>query len=205
MSETLKMILESPQTVTIMQMVLSLVLVIVTTCYAIFTYKILHASYKSILVPLLYDLSDNGSWKLKIKNCGPGIAKNVELLGIVYKNLEFQDEKKVDKVWADVLCAPAEGPFLLMPNHDEWYNFREVLLEFKYPIIIKWKTLMNKTQKSYWIVKIQNLDKIRFDEFAPLNFMGRNMFRIERIKIWIYSPYYEAHRKWTLWKRKKKV
>ncbi len=196
----IKIILEFPS----LQTILTALLVGATIWYARLTYKMLHAPYKSILIPLNFDLNDNGAWEFKIRNCGPGIAKSVELVGIIQKNIEFQDIKKPDKMWAEVSYDPASGPFLLMPNNDGLYVFRGVLLALESPFLIRWKTILDKTQKSYWVIKIHNGDRIRFDQFTSLSFTGLNTFRIKRIKILICSPYHAAHRRLSLWSRNRR-
>jgi hypothetical protein len=162
----------------------SLLIATVTIVYVVLTYKLLHAQHKAYLAPISIDITEAGGWVLKIKNFGPGLAKNLQVRAIAQNFISFDPLKK-GTVWVDSEACPAEGSYILMPNTEENYIFNKALISFDDPFYITWKSITEKTQKTSWLIKVKRNSKI-----TPLDFYSSVKLKIRWYRICLLSPLY---------------
>jgi len=173
------------QTISVaIQAVASIVLVIVTIAYVFFSYKLLHASHRAFLVPISIHIGDE-SWILKVKNVGPGLAKNLKIKAVGVTIVAFDPIKK-GRVWVENKFGSAKGPLYLMPNEEAEYRFDKYLLSFDDPFYITWKSITGKSQKTSWLVNIGVTHNI-----IPLSFLSSVKWRIKWYRVRLFSPFYD--------------
>lgn len=121
-----------------LQAIGSLILLIVTSVYVSYTYRIIHSPHKTILKPIKIDVESNGL-TISIQNIGPNIAYNVMLETVVYKINEKAREIIVER-----------SDFEVKPNEEAEYLFSQYTTELKYPFIISWETVTGQKSISEW-------------------------------------------------------
>jgi hypothetical protein len=164
------------------QAISSVVLVVVTVVYVFFSYKLLHASHKAFLLPISIKMGDK-HWIIKVKNLGPGLAKNLKIK-VVGVNIVAFDPIKKGEVWVEKKFDLAKGPLYLMPNAEAEYSLGEHLFSFEGPFYITWESITGKGQKSSWTKDVGE------PNFVPLGFSYSVKWRLNRFKIRLLSPYY---------------
>lgn len=112
-----------------------------------------HAPFDSFLKINSVRFRTVGKGEIEIQNCGPGLALNIVVKN---KNITIKDstkEKKGYKIWVNIGSIKGVGPNELKKDEISCYSLKYGP-SFKYPIVIKWKTIKRKKQKTYW--KIRN-------------------------------------------------
>lgn len=175
----------------------SVILIVVTAFYVVLTYKLLHTPHKAFLI-ILSIKSDNKGWILKIKNLGPGLAKNLQIKTVVQKILDFDPIKK-GTVWLENTLSPASGPFQLMPNEEGEYCFGPNWISFDDPFYITWQSINGKKQKTAWLDS-----DVRRGSFIPLNFEAAIKWKIKWYKINLFSPW-NRFKRWRIFKKATKL
>jgi hypothetical protein len=166
----------------VVQAVSSIVLVIVTTAYASFSYKLLHAPHKAFLVPVSIKVVGSG-WILMVRNLGPGLAKNLKITAVGV-TIDSIDPVKKGKVWTVKRFVKLEGPLHLMPNEEKEYKSNEYLISFDHPFYITWKSITGKSQKTPWLVKTRGTDSM-----VPLGLLASAKNKMIWYKNVLISPF----------------
>jgi hypothetical protein len=166
----------------VVQAVSSIILVIVTTVYASFSYKLLHAPHRAFLVPVSIKVAGRG-WMLVVRNLGPGLAKNLKVtaVGVTIGPI---DPVEKGKGWNVKRFVKLEGPQYLMPNEEKEYRSEEYLLSFDHPFYITWKSLTGKSQKTPWLVKGSGMDSM-----ITLGFLASVQYEMIWYKNVMLSPF----------------
>jgi hypothetical protein len=172
------------------QALASVILIIVTAVYVYLTYEILHSPYKAFLVvtSVTSAKSGNKGWIVKIKNFGPGLAKNLKIKNVVQTIIGF-DTMKEGQVYLKNEFSLASGSFFLRPNEEGEYCFEKCFLSFDTPFYLTWQTITEKGQKSAWL-KRDNTS----ENYVPLNFTERIKWKFRWYKIVLLSPYHKLKR-----------
>lgn len=108
-----------------------------------------HAPYRTFLRPTKVKSSSDYSVEVHLLNIGPGIAYNVTISSLCYKNLKI-DPLVPNKTWYEEYYLQAKGPEEIKQDQTLVYEFEESTLFLTEPIIINWETITGKKVKMYW-------------------------------------------------------
>lgn len=138
----------------------SLLLLIVTIIYVVFTGRLIHTPQKAYLIINLLVRGNGPHYTIKIQNLGPGVAKNVNVKIInplIYRKIKVP------------------GPIAMAVDQECNYWFKQPLFKKDYPIYISWCSVTGKKQKSMWI----DIGDGLIENYVTLNFWERILFEIK--------------------------
>lgn len=132
-----------------------------------------HAKFESFLKINSVRFRTLGKGEIEIQNYGPGLALNIVVKN---KNITItnstKEKKGFYKIWKNIGSIKGVGPNELKKDEISYYSLKRGP-SFKYPIVIKWKTIKGEKQKTYW--KIRNGHNIKI---IQTNFFVNTFYEI---------------------------
>jgi len=177
------------------QAISTVVLAVITIVYVFLTHKLVHVKFKALLKPTSFGLEQKHGklFTMQLKNFGPGVATHIQIKALV----SLKWDSSLEKYWSTIKNINPEGPFALEASEQAEYSFDE-MIHLHYPILLKWKSINAKKQKSCWYIG-------KGDQFIPLNLLSRIRFSLKWKFSWFFkgknSPFYDTRKLW----RKKTV
>lgn len=132
-----------------------------------------HAPFESFLKINSVRFRTFGKGEIEIQNYGPGLALNIVVKN---KNITIigstKEKKSFNKIWKNIKSIKGVGTNELKKDEISYYSLKRGP-SFKYPIVIKWKTIKGEKQKTYW--KIRNGHDIKI---IQTNFFINTLYEI---------------------------
>lgn len=171
------------------QAIFTAILALITAIYVRLTYKLLYVNFEAFLRPMSIITSRGGVWIIELLNLGPGIATYIQIKAIV-----VVERKSEQSYWLTMKDITPDGKLSLDPQEHKNYTFDE-LIAFEYPVVLKWKSINGKKQKSFWLIKIEKGGK-----GIPLDLLSRIRLKSRWMLKWFFvnkkSPYYRVQKFW---------
>ncbi len=135
------------------QAISSVVLIIVTIGYIVFTKKLAHSAHDCFIRPVSLKTStdDMHGWKLFIHNYGPGTALNVAVEVIAIESTN-PDENCPGWYWLNEKIVKGTGPYEIEPQKTQEFLIPPIINFENNPFYLTWNTLTSKTNKSAWMI-----------------------------------------------------
>lgn len=176
-----------------LQAIFTGVLAGITIIYVCLVYKSLYVNFEAFLRPMSTITSGGGEWTIELLNLGPGIATHIQIKAIVV--VERKLKKPVPKYWLMMKNITPDGEFFLHPRQRQKYFFQN-LIAFEYPVVLKWRSINGKKQKSFWLIEIKKEGK-----GIPLYLSSRIRLKSRWMLRWFWvnkkSPYYHVQKLWS--------
>ena len=133
------------------QAVSTVILLIVTGVYVVYTRRIIHSPHSTILKPSSIT-RDFKNVRIYIENIGPNPAYDVRIESILVKNMLLNEGKSVKEL------KTAEGTYCIRPSEKIEYIFEEDYFstDLTEPFIIKWTSTTGDNAISIWYYNAKN-------------------------------------------------
>ncbi len=175
-----------------------ILLLLVTYLYVRLTSKLVHTVHESFLRPTFVRAKDINTWNFTIRNFGPGLALDVQLIGVCLTELSpISRGDSFPMIWWEKYNRVfAYGPSEIPPGNESEFSFTYPMDFGRYPVCLCWKSVTGRGKKCYWAVSIED-DRIE-KRFAPLTYWDLLKFWVKWGKTNILTPFYELRRRWLL-------
>lgn len=145
--------------------------VLVTIVYVVLTYKLIKIPHMTDVKLIDIDIPEYKNIKVKVKNIGHYIAKNIQIYAVVNKDFEHYPKNTFKKFLTIEKYIKAHGPYDIQPGEEKVFEYINdgISIPLHRPFIIKWETITGHKQKSRWKYFINKERIVDLERFVHVN------------------------------------
>lgn len=173
----------------------AILLLIVTYLYVRLTSKLVHTVHESFLRPTFVKAKDINSWIFTIRNFGPGLALDVQLIGVCLTELSpiLTGRNFPMRWWEKYNRVSAHGSSEIPPGKEIEFSFAYPMDFERHPVCLCWRSVTGRAKRCYWEVSIGGDTGEK--RFIPLTHWNLLKFWIKWGKTNALTPLYELRRR----------